>query len=276
MPDDHRKRFLNGVEPIGDPYVLGIWHRDRAKLRGFAMEAATALRRLAGGRPNRRFLMFGRARSGTTLLVRLLRQIPDMHCDDEVLKFAVANPRRHLNNLAETAKAPVYGCKLLTYQMIEVQRIEDGAAFLRALREDGFSFAHIRRDTFRQCMSLSIAQKTRQYHRPKDSDYRPAKVTLDVDLFVRQIRWNQALLDYETALMGEVEHLLVDYDADLADPALHQATIDRFCAHVGAAPALVAATTKKIVPEDFSEVVVNFDALKEGLVAAGLGAVLPA
>mgnify|MGYP000492331937 CR=1 FL=1 len=63
---------VHAIPPVGDPYVLGRWHRDRVSARGYLLEARVALKALVvRGRPER-FLILARPRSGTTLLYRLL------------------------------------------------------------------------------------------------------------------------------------------------------------------------------------------------------------
>jgi hypothetical protein len=149
---------VHAIAPVGDPYVLGLWHKDRASWRGYAYEARVAAKALLRQGDPAKFLMLGRPRSGTTLLYRLLRQVPGLHCDGEVLHHAVLAPRAFLNRLAAIKQARAWGGKLLSYQMFEVQRIRDHAGFLEGLVEDGFLLIHIRRDTYAQCLSLSTAQ----------------------------------------------------------------------------------------------------------------------
>ena len=75
---------VHAIPPVGDPYVLGRWHRDRVSARGYLLEARVALKALVvRGRPER-FLILARPRSGTTLLYRLLDQVPGLECDGEM------------------------------------------------------------------------------------------------------------------------------------------------------------------------------------------------
>jgi hypothetical protein len=264
---------VHAIVPVGDPYVLGLWHKDRASWRGYAFEARVRAKALFCHNDAAKFLMLGRPRSGTTLLYRLLRQVPGLHCDGEVLHHAVLAPRAFLNRLAGVKQARAWGGKLLTYQMFEVQRIRDHAGFLEGLVQDGFRLIHIRRDTYAQCLSLSTAQSGQGYHVRAGSEGAAGTrhVTLDPALFVRQVAWNKAMLDYEDRLLAPLPHLVVQYESDLARAADHQPTVDRICTALGIPSGPVKAD---LAPTSGRTVVDNLAALHDALRAAGHGDVL--
>lgn len=264
---------VHRIAPVGDPYVLGRWHHDRATMKGYAFEARVFLKSLIRRNDTQRFLMLGRPRSGTTLLHRLLNQVPGIHCDGEVLHHAVLNPRGFLNRLAGIKSSRAWGCKLLSYQMLEVQRIPDHRAFLDGLLADGFRLIHIRRRTYDQSLSLSCAQVIDQYHIREGGNGAALirHLSLDPDRFVDQLRWNLAILDYERLLLADLPHLRVDYDPDLNGPANHQATVDRICNDLGLASGPVAAD---LAPTGEKRRIDNLDALHAAIRKAGLGFVL--
>lgn len=267
-----RAHPLHGIAPVGAPYVLGLWHKDRATLKGYGFEARIFLKSLGRRGAEKKFLILGRARSGTTLLYRLLNQVPGIRCDAEVLHHAVLAPRAFLNRLARTSEAPVYGAKLISYQIFEVQKIARPERFLAGLVEDGFRLIHLTRNTFDQALSLSVAQGTGRYHLLKGAGgAEERQVTLDLPRFQQQIRWNLAMLDYETQLMARFDHLSVQYESDLACAAAHQPAIDRICAYLGVPPGPVAADltrARKAVE------VTNLDELTGWMRTAGHGAIL--
>lgn len=262
---------VHRIAPVGDPYVLGRWHHDRATWKGYVFEARVFLKSLVQRNDTARFLMLGRPRSGTTLLYRLLNQIPDIHCDGEVLHHAVLDPRGFLNRLAGIKSNRAWGCKLITYQMFEVQRIPDHRAFLEGLVDDGFRLIHIRRRTWDQSLSLSVAQASDQYHIRDQGRAQIRHLSLDPARFVDQIRWNLAMLDYETRLLADLPHMDVDYEADLKHPADHQPTVDRICNGLGLPSAPVAADLARTAEAHRID---NLNTLQEAVCAAGLGHVL--
>jgi len=266
-----RPDFMDTIGPVGDPYVLGRWHKDRISCQGYVREARARLKAMLRPAPaETKFLVIGRARSGTTLLVRLLNQVPAIRCDGETLHYAVLNPRRFLNDLAAGAGAPAYGCKLLSYQLLEVHPRLTPARFLDELTEDGFKLLHISRSSFHQSISLSVAQTTRQYTRSGGQAVAPTRVTLDVEAFIHQLRWNEALLAYERTLLANRPHIKVDYDSDLHSPDRQQATIDRLCEALGVAQAPVSAPTKRIIAEGYDETIANFAAIERAARAEGV------
>lgn len=227
---------VHNIPPVGDPYVLGRWHKDRASWRGYAFEARVALKALMVRNTPQKFLMVGRPRSGTSLLRELLNQVAGLHCDGEVLHHAVRAPKRFLNQLAGIKSAQVFGSKILSYQMFEVQMIAEPARFLEELVQDGYRLVHVRRDTFDQVLSLSTAQAGHGYHiRKSDTEKTDARrvVELDSDLFEQRLRHHTAMLAYEDLLFSRLPHLRIQYEDDLKHPQAHQPTVDRICAALG-------------------------------------------
>ena len=95
---DHR---VHAIPPVGDPYVLGRWHKGRNSLRGYAREAIVKARlaiRAQYDMPEK-FVIFGRPRSGSTLLSRLLGQVHGLRCTGEMLNYAMVDPRGYLDGL---------------------------------------------------------------------------------------------------------------------------------------------------------------------------------
>lgn len=250
---------VHDIPPVGDPYVLGRWHKDRASIRGYLFEARVwAKSMLRQSRP-KRFLIVGRPRSGTTLLRGLLRQVEGMHCDGEMLHHAVLAPHAFLNRLAGIKQTRAYGSKLLSYQIFEVQKIADPAAFLEGLVADDYTLIHARRETFDQALSLSVAQSGLGYHLRPGADMDTRSVTLDTDRFAAQMRHHAAMLSYEDLLFSEVPHLRVQYEDDLRVDTSHQATVDRICAALDVPSGPVMAQTSRV--SDRREIT-NIEALR--------------
>jgi hypothetical protein len=237
---------VHGIPPLGDPYVLGLWHKDRAHWRGYAFEARVRAKALLVRNTPKKFLMVGRPRSGTSLLRGLLNQVESIHCDGEVLHHAVLNPRGFLNRLAGIKSTPAYGSKILSYQFFEVQMIRDPVVFLERLWDDGYTLVHVRRATFDQTLSLSVAQAGHGYHLKSGAVGDVQEVTVDADRFADQFRHQAAMLDYEDLLFSELPHLSVQYEDDLKGAAAHQATVDRICAALGVPSNPVMAELERI------------------------------
>jgi LPS sulfotransferase NodH len=274
---------VHDIAPAASSYAFGRVHRDRVALTGYRMElgkrvrsAALALKGRRGA--ERRFMVLSRPRSGSTLLVDLLRQVPGLRCDGEMLHFAVHQPARLLSALARTCVHEAYGCKVLSYQIFEVQKMRDPLAFLEAVMADGFHLVHLRRETFPQSLSLSKAQTVGLYtnwsEKQETHDKLPAEIRLDPAPFEHQLRWNAAMLDYEDALMSGVPHIRVQYEADLCTPEDQQRTVDRICDLVGHPTGVVKARTSRISNNRRATRVANQEELRAR--AADLGLLPPA
>lgn len=264
---------VHRVPPVGDPYVFGRWHPDRASVKGLILEAlALGLGTLHRASPARAVVLC-RPRSGSSLLVNLLGQVPAVRSAGEPVYYRVLAPAFYLQRLAAATRKQAFICKVLSYQLFEVQKISDQMAFFEALEAAGFRLVHLRRRTFWQSLSLSTAQATGQYF-VRGGREGPAEIALDPDLFLRQVRWNRELLAFEDTLMAQFPHERVVFESDLARPEAHQATVDRLCDGLGVATAPVEARTRRTGGGAGRFRVANLEALKARLRDAGLGAVV--
>jgi len=262
-----------GMRSVGAPYVFGRFHPESLSLRGYRRQLRTLGRTLRdGSRPTQKFLIFGRARSGTTLFGRILNAVDDITCDGEMLHFHVFGPKRYLDMRANSSGSKVYGSKLLSFQMLEVQGIKHPHRFMAGLVDDGYTLIHLRRGTYRQSFSLSVAQKAERFHlkTDEDPDRRALEFELDPNLFLDMIRYNVAALDFEDELMSHLPHLRYDYETALSNAQQHQATVDDVCSHLGVPTQSVVADTEKVGASGLNKVT-NVDQLKERMVKEGFG-----
>lgn len=270
---------LLDAPPVDTRYVWGLWHRDRATAWGAILEARVALRAAVTRGPGarRRFLVVGRARSGTTLLRSLLDAHPSVTCEGEVLHRVVLRPARHLKNLARKARTEAWGAKLLSYQMVQVHRLRDPAAFLGGLHARGFVLIHLERDTFAQCLSLLAAQGSGRYHDRAGGAGGAPRTGLLVDPadFAARLRWSAMLLRYERAALRDLPHVRVSYDDDLADPRAAGPTMARLFEAIGVPARPVRSDLRKILPAAPRDAVENYDAVARAVSETGLGHLLP-
>lgn len=257
-------------------YKFGF-HPDVFKPGGYMMEAKVLAKALTTPATDRKkFLIFGRARSGTTLLKSLLDQVEDLTCESEMLHDGVFAPRRLLNGLARKANTSAYGCKLLSYQLVDVHRIRTPMRFFGQLQEDGFKLIHIRRNTMDQVLSLLTAMESRAFTPEELKKLGQADGTLHIapELFRKALSTNMAFLDLEQQIMDQFPHLTVDYEQDLDDPTSHQATVDKICNFLGVPATKVETTLKKRRAGKRADRFSNYAELFE--IAQSLGLEIPA
>jgi LPS sulfotransferase NodH len=275
FPSDILTR-VREAPPVDTRYVAGRWHRDRLTWRGIWVEARVLGASVLAPRNRdvRKFLIVGRARSGTTLLTQLLNAHPDVKCDREVLAKSVLGPVGHLERLAAKSTARAYGAKLLSYQMAQVHRFRDPVGFLQDLSGRGFRFIHLTRDTFSQVVSLSTAQSRWVFHR-SDGGPPVSGSAVDVEDFVRRLEWSDMLLEYERFCLADIPRARISYEEDLLPSERHQTTADRVFDWIGVPSAPVAAGLRKLLPEDPRAMIENYDEVARAVEARGLGRLLP-
>jgi hypothetical protein len=153
-----------------------------------------------------------------------------------------------VKDLAAVRTKTAYGCKVLSYQLLEVQRMRSPLNFFDSLFADGFHFVHLRRDTFAQCLSLATAMQTSVFAVRDGKSKReiPGEVVIDEDRFRALLEWNTAMLDYEDQLMSVYPHLRLQYEEDLIDPVVQQGTVDRICSLIGHPTSPVSARLERV------------------------------
>ncbi len=253
-------------------FWFGRWHEHRLHPSGVKLEAIKYLKaRLKPRTAPQKLLIFGRPRSGTTLLGKLLAQVPGIHDEGEYLHFGHLAPLASLDNCAHSTACDLFVTKLLSYQMLEVQQIGDGYGFFRELQARGYRFIHLRRNSFDQALSLCTARLTGEYFVKRGA--RPAQQELRIapQVFVAELRRNLMMLAYEDLLMSGFAHIPLQYEDNLRAPEAHQPTIDRICAASSCESASVVATLPRTGGKQGLFRIVNRAELEDAAVAEGLG-----
>ena len=115
--------------------------------------------------PANKFVIFGRGRSGSTLLVNLLNNHNKIHCDGEIMHDHLLFPRLYIDLSASRYQSRVYGFKLLSYQLKDVQQIYDPEKFLLSLYESGYKFIYLtRRNLLAHALSNINARQKKFHH----------------------------------------------------------------------------------------------------------------
>lgn len=215
-----------------------------------------------------RFVIFGRGRSGSTTLVSLLDALPGVRCEDEILRRPVLLPRAYVRERCARSRSPVYGCKILSYQVRQVQPLWHREDFIRQLGQDGFRIIYLKRENLVEHAVSNIRARQLGFRRQAESSPAGGKIVVDPVEVIRWIRRSEQLDQFEAAALAGVPHLDLTYERDLAFESLHQATVLRICAFLrlptGDLPSPQSAY-KKVSPRALSDSVANYAELADVL-----------
>jgi len=238
---------------------------------GYAYEAAQHLRpTVRSTPPETRFVLFARGRSGTTLLLSMLNAHPAVEADGEILRRRVLRPLRMVKQCKAQTQAPVYGFKLLSYQLRSLQtHLSDRRAFLEALGERGYRVLYLRRrNLLRHALSGLYAEHRRRWHQTDtDATDRPAIRVRRDDLF-RWLDGSAQLRRFEQEVLDGLPHLSLTYEEHLEDPARHADTLRRVTGRLDLAPIAPDTSLRKTTPRRLSDLATNPDDVRRWVAAS--------
>lgn len=237
----------------------------RERLIGVVLESSTWLVSTLTARrtPRTRFVILSGGRSGSTLLVELLDSHPEIRCEDELLHYPLFAPLVYVDRRSSMARKPVYGFKLLDYQLRQVQtRIPEPLGFVRQLVEAGYRVLYLeRRNPLRMALSNILARQRGQYHVRSASALRPGTLTVPLEDVDRWLRAIEVQRETQAHLLQGVPYLHLVYETDLLPGDAQQATVDRVSRYLGVEPRAVRARLQRITPARIRDFVENHDAL---------------
>ncbi len=191
----------------------------------------------------RPFVLFGTARTGSTLLKSLLNAHPAIHCDGELFnptfwsrptrsqrlyKLWRVNPLPYIATrkfyIKLRTRRPVYGFKLFERHVAEPERL------LLALQDKGWRIIYIRRrSVFARSLSAMVGKTTAHWISIGQSRGETLSVTIDPDEFMQIASF---VYDQEIrceAIMQAIPHLGIIYENHLQENLVWQSTLDQIC-----------------------------------------------
>lgn len=209
--------------------------------------------------PPNRFIIFGRGRSGSTLLVDLLNSNDRIHCDGEILHHKVLSPHSHIIQHASRHIDKVYGFKLLSYQVHNVQSVHRPERFVENLYEKGFKIIYLRRRNLLRHAVSNINARSRKFHHQKDEDNFESKaIYIPPNDLSDWIAGSEKLESLEKKMLLKVPYLDLFYEDDLVDPTRHQATVDKVCHFLNVPTSEAKTKYVKLLPGNLSDIVENY------------------
>jgi LPS sulfotransferase NodH len=205
------------------------------------------------------FLVFAQGRTGSSLLVDLLRSHPDVRCDDEILRRRVRFPNAWVDAHRRAHRGWHYGFKVKIYQLTRDQGL-DPSAWLRAMHEQGWKLIHLRRrNSLRHALSNVVAQEMGRFVFRGEEKPKVPTVTVDVPMLLGTIRVREEQAELERAALDGLPHVEVCYEEDLRCAQGHQRTLDRLSDSLGLPRARAKTAVRRITEDDLKRIVANYD-----------------
>lgn len=266
--------------------ALHLWKRFLVRTHlgelGVRFRAALRKRLARAGGARGRFVIYGQGRSGSSLLLDLVCSHPEIHRESEIFNRKVAgrllSPWRYMNARAVVSPKPVYACKLKIYQLTEDQGVEDPAAFLRRLHEEGWRIVYlVRENLFRKSLSLAVAEARGKFlDRRGQGPVELDAVTVAPDELLRIMRERERWGRAEAEALDGLPFLRVTYERDLSDPTRHQDTADRIFDYLGLSRVEVETTFRRTSRPRISDYIANHEEIFEALQRSEFAGYTPA
>lgn len=217
-----------------------------------------------------RFLILAGARRGSHLLIDLLNNHPNLHCDGEILGRRLAcrlvNPDLFIRGHAVRRREHCYGCKISVGHLSQLQKLDPGL-FLRQMHHRGWRLIHlVRTNMLRVCISSMLAHQRRQWHATEDSPVTPAKVRVDCDELHRQLILRSETLRMERECLSGLPFHRVVYEQDLLDSSRHQITLDHVFDFLDLPGVAVSASLVRTSRGSIPDMVENFEQMVQSLI----------
>lgn len=242
---------------------------DRQEPVPWRQQARTYLRLVRTREPSDappKALVFAQGRTGSTLLVDLLRSVDGMHCDDEILWRHVAWPAGWLEAHRRRHIAEAYACKAKIYQLTDEQGIDDVASWLRGRVERGWRLIHLhRRNVLRHVLSNIAAEQRGSFVFRGETPPELAALTVEPAHLIHWMGVRTGVAAREREALTGLPHVSVCYEDDLIDADRQQETLDRLTRHLGLPAAVASTSVRRTVEGPLREVLANHDEVAAAL-----------
>ena len=224
---------------------------------------------------NRRFILFGMGRTGSTLLASLLNSHPQICCEGELFGReqwpSFQQPIRRLwqhypwpllvyrqGYTRLLRHKPVYGFKLHT--KLHGPQIADTAGFLPRAACHGWKIIYLERQVlYNQVISALMTRQTGRYFGSHLEPEQFIPIELSTGAFRDALQQSLSIRRHQRTLLAQIPHLKVTYEADLAHERSWSATVGRICAYLDL-PSPVSVKTKVSKPwrQPYPELIRNY------------------
>jgi len=222
---------------------------------------------------NTNFIIFGQSRSGSTLLMDLIKSHPEINCETELFNYLELFPKfKPLRSLfrsfplpyiyyrAKKTQKAVYGFKLFFFQVHNPEKC------LAQLARKNWKFIHIKRQNLlRQSLSNIIAMETNHWHRRVENKPSVEKIEIKPERLLHVLKNRTAWKLKEKKLIEKYNHITITYEDDLMDKDKWQQTANKVFRYLEIDPIEVNSELKKTYKKPYTELILNFAELKKAV-----------
>jgi LPS sulfotransferase NodH len=220
-----------------------------------------------------RFLIYSQPRTGSTWLVDLLDNHPEIECDGELFnpdckylrriwsrRLLRSYPISYLQLRAAMCKAPAYGFKVLHYQTYQQQGL------LTRFHRRGWRIIHLRRaDLWNQAVSDQLAIQTKRYHRTHNDPVQTDQVRIEPAAILTKIDSLKRQSHDETRALEGIPHLRIEYERDLVDDSVRDLTLSRIHEMLGVSAMPGSSVLLPTYDRPMYQVVANYEEIVDCL-----------
>lgn len=167
------------------------------------------------GKPDRKFMIFGQGRTGSTLMTSLLSSHPQIFCDEEIFFYPRLFPYAYAERRAGCSNATAYGFKVKIYQIPDLlgKRV---ARFLDRFERMGYKIIYLqRKNVVLHSFSSHFALEAKAYHFKEGDTDREIRFQIAPETFIELCDGRMKHLENETRHLAGRDHLHITYEDDL-------------------------------------------------------------
>jgi LPS sulfotransferase NodH len=223
--------------------------------------------------PQKRVLIFGMGRTGSTLLEDLLQSTGYFEAHGELFRPSEPLQLKPLEYFIEKAShCPKHFIShIKVYQMESVVQSElSKREFLEGLVENGWQLIYLtRRNKLKHLFSSLRAQESSVYH--TETVLPTFSTTVDCFQFKHGVKQLERWKTEELELLENLPYLTIEYERHLENEESHSSTINTILDYLEIPHRPCQTKLKKVVRGELSSIITNYDVFAEEMRAAGYG-----
>lgn len=214
-------------------------------------------------REQKRIVIYGQGRTGSTLLESLLASTGYVAEHGELLspKFReIKYPLKFIRGLAKSTNPQGFIFHLKSYQLNKKRKKSvEPSHFLEELQKDGWFIIYLRRENkVKHALSSIIAHQRGSFHKV-DDQIEEINVHVDCENLMRRTNKRIKIDRIDAESLKNINFHEVVYELDLEHEKNHQSAVDNILKKLHLEPKMAISKQRKIYREPLHEMIKNYD-----------------